>query len=197
MLIKKSQIPTLIFTLIYLLIFLFVFVGRRNYEFIAYVGVIAVFFVLILLTNKKVNYPDFVLWGLSIWGLMHMLGGGILFNGTTRLYELILIPLSKSYPIFRYDQLVHILGFGVATLVMWVLLKPKLKPLNSWVAISIVVIMAGLGVGAFNEIMEFTATVLVPETGVGGYVNTSLDLVSDLLGGVLAMVYLWIKKGEV
>ena len=198
MFLKKSQIPILIFTLIYLLIFLFIFMGRENYEFVTYVGVIIFFFVLILFTNEKVNYPNIVLWGLSFWGLLHMLGGGLLLeNGTMRLYELILIPLSETYQIFKYDQFVHLIGFGVATLVMWVLLKPKLKSVENWTSISVIVIMAGLGVGALNEIVEFTVTVLVPETGVGGFINTSLDLVADLVGAILAMIYIRIRKGNI
>ena len=199
MLIKKSQILILIFVLIYLIGSLFVFVSRENYEFLMYVAVIVFLFFVILLTNKKVNYPNFVLWGLSIWGLLHMLGGGLLLKGgTTRLYELILIPLSNTYPILRYDQFVHLFGFGVATLIMFVLLKPFLKyPIKKYTSISILVIMAGFGVGALNEMIEFTATVLVPNTGVGGFINTSLDLVADFIGAVLAMIYIRIKKGEI
>jgi uncharacterized membrane protein YjdF len=199
MFIKKSQIPIFIFNIIYLLVAAIVFLSRKNYEFIMYVGVIIFFLALIVFTNKKVNYPNFVLWGLTLWGFLHMLGGGLLLNnGTMRLYELILIPLSNNYPIFKYDQFVHIVGFGVATLVMYVLLKPLLKTnLKKWTSVSIVVIMAGFGVGALNEMIEFLATVLVPETGVGGYVNTSLDLVADLIGAILAMIYIKIRKGEI
>ena len=36
--------------------------------------------------------------------------------------------------------------------------------------------------------MVFVSAVIVPETKVGGYINTSLDLVADLIGAVLAMV---------
>jgi len=50
--------------------------------------------------------------------------------------------------------------------------------------------MAGLGVGALNEIIEFIIAQIVPETGVGGYLNTSLDLVSNLIGAILAMLYI-------
>ncbi|MGD9276559.1 MAG: DUF2238 domain-containing protein [Candidatus Pacearchaeota archaeon] len=197
MLIKKLQIPILIFTLIYLILFLFVFLERANYEFVMYVFVVIFFFVVILFTNEKVNYPNFVLWGLSLWGLLHMCGGGVLLNGEMRLYELMLVNLSSEYSIFRYDQFVHIVGFFVATLVMFVILKPILKKdLKNWAAVSIIVIMAGLGVGALNELIEFLAVVLIPETGVGGFVNTSLDLVSDLIGAILAMVYIYIKKGN-
>lgn len=199
MLIKKSQIPVLIFTLIYLIVSLFIFIKRANHEFVLYVGVIIFLFLVILFTNKKVSYPNFVLWLLSIWGLFHMLGGGLLFKeGSMRLYEVILIPLSNTYPIFRYDQFVHIFGFFAATILMWVLIKPVLKKdFENWAAISIVIVMAGLGVGAFNELVEFLAVVLFPETGVGGFLNVSLDLVADLIGSILAMIYIYLRRGKI
>jgi len=201
---RKGQLPILIVNLIYLLIALFVFSGRKNYEFIFYIGVIVFFFALILLTNKKVVYPNIVLWGLTLWGIMHMSGGGLILANGSRLYDLILIPLAgvipltDTLPIFRYDQLVHIIGFGVATLVMWVLLKPLLQNHNpkKWTALSIIIVMAGFGVGALNEMVEFIATLLVPDTGVGGFINTSLDLVADLIGAIFALILIRIKKGR-
>jgi|SRR3989344_197049 len=193
MLLKEGQVKILIVNVIALSLFIVLFSTKKNYEFLIYVGVIIVLLVLIALTNKKVNYSNGILWGLTLWALMHMSGGGIYIKGV-RLYEIILIPLSKAYPILKYDQFVHIIGFGVATILMYELIKPKLKLNNRWVAVSIVVVMAGLGVGALNELLEFIATVLVPETGVGGYVNTSLDLVSDLIGAILAMVIIRLKK---
>jgi len=198
MFIKKSQIPLLIVNAIYLLIAGIYFLSRENYEFVMYVGIIVVIFFLILATNKKVDYPNFVLGGLTIWGILHMLGGAVIIDGAV-LYAKILIPIvGAPYHIFRYDQFVHVFGFGVATLLMFVLLKPFLKfPIKKWASISVLVIMAGFGVGALNEMVEFTATVLVPETGVGGFINTSLDLVADFVGAILAMIYIWIKKGKI
>lgn len=194
MLLRKDQYPIAIVAGLATLIYLFVFLSRQNYEFIIYIGVIIFFYLLILFTNKKVQYPNWVLWGLTVWAILHMSGGGV-YLGELRLYELILIPISESYEILKYDQFVHIVGFAVATFVVWVLLKPHLKtPINYWVSISIVVIMAGLGMGALNEIIEFLATVITPETGVGGYNNTSLDLVADLIGAIAAMAV--IKKME-
>lgn len=106
-----------------------------------------------------------------------------------------IIPIvGQPYNIFKYDQFVHIVGFGVATLALYYLLKPLIKKDNKkWVALSIVVVMAGLGAGALNEIIEFIATVIVPETGVGGYENSSLDLISNLIGAIVAMTYIIIK----
>lgn len=194
MLLKKGQLPILVVNAVALAAFTLLFLSRKNYEFLLYIGVIIFFLVVILATNKKVDYPNSVLWGLTVWALLHMSGGG-LYIGKVKLYEVMLITLSEKYHIFRYDQFVHIVGFGVATLVMYFLLKPLLRPdLDRWVALSIVVAMAGLGIGALNEIVEFTATVIVPETGVGGYINTSLDLVSDLVGAVAAIIVIRIRN---
>ena len=185
MLLRRVQLPILITIIVMLLVFSIYYFAIENYEFIMYIIVILFFLVLILLTNNRVNYSNTSLWGLTIWGTLHMAGGGIPVKGDV-LYKLILIPITES--IFRYDQFVHIIGFGVATLIMFELLKPKLKPVKHWTAISIVVVMAGLGVGAVNEIVEYIATLLVPETGVGGYDNTLLDLISDLIGALLALL---------
>ncbi|MGA1876005.1 MAG: DUF2238 domain-containing protein [bacterium] len=159
-----------------------------------YIGVIIIFLLLIVATNNKVHYPNEILWGLTIWALLHMAGGGLYIRGI-KLYEIILLPISRTYSIFRYDQFVHIVGFGVATLLMYHLIKPSLSG-QKWIALSIVIVMAGLGVGALNEIIEFLATVCVPETGVGGYINTSLDLVADLIGAIMAMIFIKISENN-
>lgn len=102
--------------------------------------------------------------------------------------------VGEPYKIFKFDQLVHIIGFFAATLAFYYTLKPLLnEPIKRWVPLSIILVMAGLGAGALNEIIEFTTTVLVPETGVGGYENTSLDLVADLTGAIIAMIYIAAK----
>ena len=193
MLIKRNQIPILIVNLALLTVFIILFLSKKNYEFIIYVGVIIFFLLLIIVTNKKINYPNSILWGLTLWSFLHMSGGGIYIN-KTRLYEIILIPLSTTYQIIKYDQFVHVIGFGVSTLVMYHLIKSLLRPNHKWVALSIVIVMAGLGVGALNEIIEFIVTVIVPSTGVGGYENTSLDLVADLIGALIAMAIILIKE---
>jgi uncharacterized membrane protein YjdF len=176
--------------------FTVLFLSRQNYEFLLYIGVIIFFLFVIIATNRKVGYPDSLLWGLTVWAYLHMSGGG-LYVGGKKLYELILIPISDKYGIFRFDQFVHIVGFGVSTLLMYYLLTLILpeRP-KQWAAVSVLVVMAGLGVGALNEIVEFLATVIVPETGVGGYINTAMDLVSDLVGALLAMGYIRLRGGE-
>ena len=126
MLIKKDQIPILIVNLCFLSFFTVLFLSRKNYEFLMYIGVIIFFLLVIIATNQKVNYSNPILWGLTLWAFLHMAGGGFYINGI-KLYEVILFPISKDYHIFRYDQFVHIIGFGAATLVMYAILKPILS----------------------------------------------------------------------
>ncbi|PIS04736.1 MAG: hypothetical protein COT81_04945 [Candidatus Buchananbacteria bacterium CG10_big_fil_rev_8_21_14_0_10_42_9] len=193
-LLKPGQLPILIFNVIMLGFFAVLYGSRGNYEFLMYIGVIIIILFVILAANKKIAFPNAVLWALTAWGLMHM-SGGAFYPGGTLLYKIILIPISEEYGIFRFDQFVHVVGFGAATLAMYYLLKPLLRSnLTKWTALSIVVVMAGLGVGALNEIIEFIAVVIVPETGVGGYNNTSLDLVADLIGALIAIAYIQIVE---
>lgn len=183
-----------------------VFVARGNYEFVIYVGVIVFFMGVVGATLRRVRYSLASLVGLTVWSAMHLAGGGIAIElaadgggdpGVGRLYDVMLVPLSDTLPIFRYDQLVHIWGFGAATLVMHDLLAGSLRqPVTSRFAVPLVVVMAGLGVGAFNEIVEFGVAGLVPQSGVGGYMNTSLDLVADLVGAVLGLVWLRVARNR-
>jgi uncharacterized membrane protein YjdF len=188
--IKPGHIVLLVINICLVAGFGYVFLLRKNYEFIIYVGVIALFLVLVGITFFRVAYSIPTLLGLTIWSLMHMAGGGV-FIKDVRLYDIILIPLSQTYPILRYDQVVHLFGFAVATLAMFDLLRPLLKEnIQHFVALSVVVIMAGLGVGAFNEIVEALVAATLPQAGVGGYVNTALDLISDFLGAIIAMLFI-------
>ena len=193
---NQNQLYIFVFNALYLFIFTFIFIHRANYEFLGYVGVVFTAALLIIISNKKMNYPNSLLWGLSIWGLLHMLGGGVVWE-SGRLYDLILYPISEKYEILKYDQFTHIIGFAVATVLMYSLLIPHIKlPTKRWVSLSVVVIMAGLGVGCVNEIIEFSATIITNNNGVGGYLNTSLDLISNLIGCIIAMIYIRAKKGK-
>ncbi len=162
------------------------FLLNANHEFLIYVVVVVAVGALIALTHKNVRYPFACLVGLAVWAVMHLAGGGIRVNNDV-LYGLILIPISEKYSILRYDQVVHAFGFGVSTLIMYHLLANLLsvKDMKRF-SIGLIVVMAGVGLGALNENIEFLLTVFLPQTGVGGYENTSLDLLSNLVGAVVA-----------
>jgi putative membrane protein len=195
MLLTRREWPILVFNLVYIPIFSVIALQRANYEFILYVVVILVAGGSILAKQRKVRFDLPILWGLSIWGLAHMMGGNV-GVGDGVVYGVILVPILPEYNILRYDQVVHMFGFGVMTLVCHHLLQPYLRPdIIRWRTLAVLIMLMGSGVGAINEIIEFVAVLTVPETGVGGYHNTMLDLVFNLIGGIIAVTWLtWIRK---
>ena len=159
-----------------------------NHEFLIYVVVVVLGAIVVALSHRKVRYPFACLVGLTVWAVLHLAGGGIKINGDV-LYALILIPISETYSILRYDQVIHAWGFGTATLVMYSLLANLVSPNDTRrFSFALLVVLAGAGLGAFNENIEFLLTVTLPQTGVGGYINTSLDLCANLFGAIVAVL---------
>lgn len=120
------------------------------------------------------------------------MAGGSIPVGDTVLYGVQLIPLvaNGEFTLIKYDQVVHAFGFAVATLVAHHLLAPRWKEDASKTLGYALAAGVGMGLGALNEIVEFIAVITFPETGVGGYFNTGLDLVANLVGVLIAVVYL-------
>ncbi|MFQ5590293.1 MAG: DUF2238 domain-containing protein [Phycisphaerae bacterium] len=196
MLLTRREWPILIVNLLYVSTFTVIALRRANYEFVLYVGVVIIAGAWILLKQRKVRFDRTILWGLTIWGLAHMIGGNI-DVGDGVVYGVILVPIAPGYHILRYDQVVHVFGFGVATLVCHHLLQPYLRPeIVRWRTLALLIVLMGSGLGALNEIIEFLAVLTVPETGVGGYQNTMLDLVFNLIGGVLAVSWLTWRRAR-
>lgn len=71
----KKYIPVVAFSILYLLLGGLYFLQDFNFEFIIYVGVIIATFVLLFETLTTTQLPNYILWLISIWGLMHILGG--------------------------------------------------------------------------------------------------------------------------
>ncbi len=196
-------LPLAAFNGAYLLTAAAVALGRRNGEFIFYIVVMLVLAAAVLAIHRRVGLSSGVLWGLSLWGLAHMAGGLVPvpdtwpINGDIRvLYSWWIIPDR-----LKYDQVVHAFGFGVTTWLCWECLQAMLAD-SCGIARSRIVptlgmvtlcAAAGMGFGALNEVVEFVATLLMPETNVGGYINTGWDLVSNLVGCIAAAVIIWLR----
>jgi hypothetical protein len=170
-------------------------IEQSNREFIFYGACMAVFVVLILTIDRRVTLSSLALWGLALWGSLHLAGGllpvpaGLTDNPSDAapvLYDLRLIPWLP-----KFDQMVHAFGFGMCTIVAHESLSVhfgRKLPINFPIGASIMLIAMGLG--AANEIIEFVAVLLMPETNVGGYVNTGWDLISNTTGSAVAVLYL-------
>lgn len=194
MLLTKRELPVLVVNLIYLPAFTVVALGRRNFEFVMYALVVLAVAFLVLWQQRRVRFGLTILWGLTGWGLLHMAGGNIRV-GDGVLYSVILAPIWPALDILRYDQIVHTFGFGMATLLCHHLLRPYLRPQQSTTfALCVLIVMMGSGMGAMNEIIEFITVLVMPETNVGGYKNTMIDLCANLLGGILAMALILLRE---
>jgi hypothetical protein len=192
----KGMWAVILFNAIYVIAFTIYYLSIKNYEFLWYVAVLVFFYVLVLATLHRSKFDYVILWGLSLWGLMHMAGGGLIIGGEV-LYKFILIPIvnnTADFTILKFDQFVHFFGFAVSTLVVYHLLKPYLNNKTNYKVLYAILIAAGMGLGALNEIVEFIAVLVLPDTGVGGYYNTSLDLVFNALGAIFAVIIIHIKR---
>ncbi len=191
--------PVALFTSVYLVGALITAVQVSNYEFLLYIGVVVLMIGVVWVVHGRVALTSGALWCLSIWGLAHMAGGLVVVPeswpvmGTNRvLYSLWLIPDR-----LKYDHLVHAYGFGVTTWVCWQGIRAALggqpQRVRPTPGLMVLCAAAGLGFGALNEVIEFAATLLVPETNVGGYLNTGWDLVANLFGATVAVTAIWIS----
>lgn len=183
---KKSWLILIIFNLAYVICFAQYYLSIQNYEFMLYIGVVLIIGTIITLTLKQSKLDLVALWGLSIWGLMHMIGGGVKIGGET-VYSLHLFEIINKggeFYVLKMDQLIHFYGFAVAALVLYQLLAPRL---NSKVSNGFIIFIAwvgSMGLGALNEVVEFIAFVSLSQTGVGGVYNTGLDLVFNMFGAL-------------
>ena len=187
------------FTAFYLIGSVALALARGNFEFLYYIFVMLLLVAVVWLVHRSVTLTNAALWGLSIWGLLHMAGGLLVVpeswpidSGSRVLYSLWLIP---EY--LKYDQVVHALGFGVSTWVCWQGISAAICRRGGQVSPTLGLVMlaalAGMGLGALNELVEFVATLLIPETNVGGYINTGWDLVANFFGATAAAVIIYVR----
>lgn len=186
----KQLVPLLVFTLGYVGAAAVYFTRQGNYEFLWYIAVLVFFIGLIGTTLKSARLPLWLLWLLSLWGLLHVAGGGV-HIGDHVLYAQVVFPIFSDggeFTLIKYDQLVHAYGFGVSALLVRYLLLRSSGSVLPLFWLNVVAVCAAMGMGALNEIVEFIAVVASPSTGVGGYYNTALDLVSNAVGATLAVL---------
>jgi hypothetical protein len=200
----RRLLPVALFTGSYLLAAVIFAFARGNLEFVFYIAVMAVLIGVVLAVHRRVSLAAATLWCLSIWGALHMAGGLVqvpdgwpVAGDSNVLYNLWLVP-----PLLKFDQAVHAYGFGVATWVCWQGLRAgvarqrgqRVQPTPGLVLLAAT---AGMGLGAVNEVIEFAAVLLLPNTNVGGYINTGWDLVANMVGSLVAAVLIYFGRERV
>ena len=195
----RTPWPAVTFTAVYLIGATVLALARANFEFLYYIVVMLALVAVVWLVHRSVNLTNAAIWALSVWGLLHMAGGLLVVpeswpidSGSRVLYSLWLIP---NY--LKYDQVVHAFGFGISTWVCWQGIAAAIRGRGGQVrptpGLMVLAALAGMGLGALNELVEFAATLLVPETNVGGYLNTGWDLVANFVGATAAAVTIWAR----
>ena len=110
------------------------------------------------------------------------LAGGLVSVGPGVLYN-----ASYRTQVLQYDHLVHSSASFVGTLVVWNVFAPLVAGGGPGRRATVALwVLAGLGLGAVNEMVEFLATLAHSGAAVGGYHNTGWDLVSNLFGAAAA-----------
>ncbi len=196
-----------IFTSIYLVLAALTTLSERNFEFVFYLVTMLMMIAAVYVVHRRVGISKEVLWGLSIWGLPHMIGG--------------LMPIPSAWPqntdpgvggvvynwwviphYLKYDQIIHAYGFGITTWLCWQALNSCVSskdgsPLRPTLGLMTLCTAAGMGFGALNEIIEFIATLTLPQTNVGGYINTGWDLVFNMIGSIIAAILIHLTADRI
>ncbi len=184
------------FSALYLLVGGIYFLKDFNNEFVIYVAVIVAIFIGVFTTLKQTQFPIWMLWLLSIWGLMHVAGGAVQVDGGVlfayKIYPF--LDLGGDFYILKYDQLVHAYLYGLVALMAHHTLRVPLKVAGHTFLVALAAVMMSLGISGLNEIMEFLIAVTLEENGVGGYENAMLDLIFNFSGAVVALGILYLIK---
>lgn len=146
---------------------------------LAYLATVAVLAgALLALRRPRGPLPSPLAAGSAALAVAH-LAGGLVRVGDSVLYNATFLS-----PALRYDHLVHASAVFVATLVLLCIAG---EAAGATVGLCV---LAALGLGGLNEMVEFVATLAHQGSHVGGYDNTGWDLVSNAVGALAAAVWL-------
>jgi putative membrane protein len=134
---------------------------------------------LVMRLDQRRPFTTIVLVGLSLWGFLHMIGG-MLVVGDATLYETWLLP------VLRWDHVVHAIGFGFGGVAVFEAFVPWMALPVTGRAAAWVAFLGSAAIGAINETVEFVASRILDFANIGDEVNTGLDLVANMAGGLVA-----------
>ena len=146
-------------------------------------SVVAVTAIVVRLRSAPV--PPALALALASLAVAHLAGGLV------RVGDGVLYNAQFGSEVFRYDHLVHSSAVFVGTLVVFTLFaRREGAALRRGPASIMLWVLAGLGLGAVNETVEFLTTMVHDGSQVGGYTNTGWDLVSNVVGTVAAGLFI-------
>ncbi len=184
-------------TVVFLIATAIISLASDNNWFFVNAIMMGIVFVVLGYLHHRIRLSTATIWALAGWCVLHM-GGGLIqipetwpIEGDSHvLYSWWLIP-----DLLKYDNIIHAYGFGITTWVCWQGLSFRFKKagitLQPTFGMLLLCWAAGMGFGSFNEIVEFPPTMMVAEINLGDYINSSLDLVSNMIGSLIAVITIW------
>lgn len=148
------------------------------HEFFIYATIIFLTICFFWIRLRRVKIDIAILMAFEIIILIHFSGAFINIEGK-RLYDFHILGI-------RYDKFVHFINSYIGFFIAYYFFRLNRFPDNP-IALFVAVLTV-LGVGGIIEIAEFFVTLTVPHNGVGDYINNMSDLVSNLIGSILAAV---------
>lgn len=130
------------------------------------------------LVHRRVGFPRPLLWALVAVAAGNLAGGVLLVGGST----LYVHRLGGTVP---YDLAFHAAASAVGGWAGAVVVEARHDRAASAAAAALVATLVAVGAGAVVEVVEFTGTLLFPNTNVGDYRNNMLDLVANLAGAAV------------
>jgi uncharacterized membrane protein YjdF len=127
---------------------------------------------------RQFDYPLWMLLAMQIGVFAHFAGGFIYIDGSSLYWNDALG--------IRFDRIVHFYNSALASVVIASVYRQAGLALKTWEPW--VVIMTVFGMGAAVEIVEYTATWVIPETTVGDQLNTMQDMAINFAGAAFGYI---------
>lgn len=132
---------------------------------------------------RRAALPSPLAAGLAIAAIA-TLAGGLINVGQNVLFNASIGPYSKTAGthLLQYDHVAHAYVSFVVAFACWVMLAAPHAGSDNRGVLVLLAVVAGLGLGALNEMVEFLATLAHHGGHVGGYWNTGWDLFCNFIG---------------
>lgn len=189
------------FTILYLvgLTALTLFAGQ--YDFAPYLGIQIGLTIAVFIAHKSVQYAVPMLWALSIWGLLNLLGGSTPLPASLAAHSsgATLGDLWIIYGFLTIDKCVHVYGFAVATWFSWqtlcnIIHSRYQRRLMPSLGLLLIIMTSSIGYGAIVEMVEFLISSLFHPSEMDSYENTGWDMIANSTGAAAAAIIIRLRN---
>lgn len=151
-----------------------------------YTGITALIIATFLVFHHWVRFPLSVWWGISLIGLVNMIGGVGLVDGEP-------VYIAGFVGPIPFDKFFHMAAAFVLAFVAWHVLKSFAGEGYHRGGMLVMAFLVVMGGGAVVEIAELIGSAL-SDVSVGDYGNNALDLVANAIGALAGLIIIGVRK---